>query len=144
MIKDIKTMELKLERTIPASPAEVYDAWLDPQNPGSAWHDVDKLILQPKIDGLFYRMHLRDGEELPHFGRFTALEKPKRIVHTWMSWFTHGLETTVTVTFDPKGRDTLLTLRHAGLPDDERGRAHHGGWTHYLGRLLERFEKVRS
>jgi uncharacterized protein YndB with AHSA1/START domain len=33
------TMDITLNRTIPASPAEVYDAWLDTENPGTPWHN---------------------------------------------------------------------------------------------------------
>jgi uncharacterized protein YndB with AHSA1/START domain len=30
-----RTIEIKVERTIPAPPREVFDAWLDPQIPGN-------------------------------------------------------------------------------------------------------------
>lgn len=142
MMPTMKKMEITLERTIPATPAEVYDAWLDPENPVSPWNGIDRLILDLKVDGLFYRMHLGDkGEELPHFGRFTALERPRRIEHTWMSPFTRGLESVVAVTLAPRGENTLLTLRHTGLPDDDLGRLHVAGWTHYLDRFLVRREE---
>jgi uncharacterized protein YndB with AHSA1/START domain len=141
MTRKPKTIAIKLQRTIPASPSEVYDAWLDPENPGSPWHEVDMLILDPKVDGLFYRMHLDgEGEPLPHFGRFTTLERPRKVQHTWMSMHTRGLESVVTLTLEPKGEDTLLTLHHAGLPDDELGRVHEGGWAYYLDGLLESFD----
>jgi hypothetical protein len=39
MGKSTKTIELKLERTIPASSSEVYDAWLNPKIPESAYSD---------------------------------------------------------------------------------------------------------
>ena len=35
VIPDVKTMEMTVRRTIPASPAEVYDAWLEPKHPGT-------------------------------------------------------------------------------------------------------------
>ena len=43
-----------MNRTIPASPAEVYDAWLDPATPGIPWDrsDCEKVLLDPKIDGM--------------------------------------------------------------------------------------------
>jgi hypothetical protein len=34
--------------------SEVYDGWLNPKIPGTPWHEADKLILNPKVDGLFY------------------------------------------------------------------------------------------
>ncbi|MBI3396543.1 MAG: SRPBCC domain-containing protein, partial [Spirochaetia bacterium] len=84
--------------------------------------------------------HISDkGEELPHFGRFAVLERGSKIQQTWMSRHTRGLESLVTVTLKKKGDDTLLTLVHANLPDDEFGKAHDGGWKHYLGIFEKRF-----
>ena len=51
MKKSTKTIELKFERTIPASPSEVYDAWLNPKIPGNPWNIADKLT--PKYMGSF-------------------------------------------------------------------------------------------
>src|ERR1043165_7345533 len=102
---NMKTLEVNLERVIEASPSEVFAAWLDPNHPGSPWHDVDRLIFQPGTHGLFYRMHIaKQGAaagqmELPHFGRFLVLEPGHRIQHTWMSQHTRGIETLVTVDF---------------------------------------------
>jgi hypothetical protein len=46
-----KTLEIKVERTIPAPASEVFDAWLDPTIPGTPWHENDKLIVNPKETG---------------------------------------------------------------------------------------------
>ena len=128
----IKTIDIKLNRAIPAKPAEVFDAWLDPNHTASPWHGMKRAIVQPKKDGLFYRMHLSDdtdGEqfELAHYGRFIVVDRPKRIQHTWVSQHTRGLETVVTVDLKPQGQATMLTLRHEGVPDDEMGRMHEMG-----------------
>ena len=112
MTKSIQTLEFKFERTIPASPGEVYDAWLNPAVPGNPWHESDKLILNPVVDGLFYWLIRGNG----HYGRFTETERPHRLQHTWMSKSTLGIESTVTVTFEKKGGETLMTLVHSGLP----------------------------
>ncbi len=133
MNAQMKTFDINLTRTIPASPAEVYDAWMDPANPGSIWHGVQRLTVEPKVDGLFYLVHrVKSGQEYPHFGRFLVLDRAHKLEHTWMSEFTLGQETTVTVTFEPKGRDTLVTLQHLDLPDDKGGRGHEGGWNYFL------------
>jgi uncharacterized protein YndB with AHSA1/START domain len=101
------------------------------------------LIFDPSVDGLFYRMHVSDGQELPHCGRFTVLDRPRKIQHTWMSQHTRGLESLVTLTFEAKGEDTVLTLHHTNLPDDELARRHERGWEHYLGLLVEGFPQTR-
>jgi len=131
---NIKTMSVKVERTIEASPAEVFDAWLDPNFKGSPWNGVVKLILQPVVDGLFYRMHLseRGDYELAHYGRFLVVERPRRIQHTWISQHTRGLESTVVIDFEERTNGTLIKLVHENLPDDEKGRMHEQGWLHCL------------
>lgn len=151
----MRTMELTLTRTIPAPPAEVFDAWMDPKHPGNPWNDATKLIHDGRVDGLFYFLHvsvagtqharaqhdanlgLGTGEHRPSYGRFMAIERPGRVRFAWMSAFTRGLESVVTVSFDRKGNETLLTLNHANLPDDEMGRVHEGGWNLCLDRFLE-------
>jgi uncharacterized protein YndB with AHSA1/START domain len=132
------TLELKFTRTIPATPAEVFGAWLDPKHPGNPWTGAKKVILDARVDGLFFFATAKDPS-WPHYGRFVEIERNRRLRYTWMSAFTRGLESTVTVTFDKQGDDTLLTLTHAGLPDDEHGRVHEGGWNGCLGLFLEQF-----
>lgn len=135
MNKAKQTIEVKVERTIPASAAEVFDAWLDPKIPGNPWNMADKLILNPQADGLFYW----GIQGTPHYGRFTEVKRPGRIRHTWMSPNTAGLESTVTVTFKKQGKDTLMTLVHSGLPNTDGGRSHDKGWNYFLGIFPEQF-----
>jgi uncharacterized protein YndB with AHSA1/START domain len=139
MSSDIETMELTITRTIPATPAEVYAAWLDPANPGSVWHGAGELIIEHEVDGLFYLAHrLKNGTLVPHYGRFIVLDPGHRLQHTWVSPFTRGLESTVTVSFEPKGADTLVKLHHANLPDDDGGRGHQGGWNYFLDNFFKK------
>ena len=130
-----KVLEFKFERTIPAPPGEVFDAWLNPKIPGNPWNAAEKFILQPKVDGLFY-WTLKGTS---HYGRFTECERPSRIQHTWMSPSTLGEESMVTVTFKKQGDDTLLTLVHSELPDHEMARGHERGWNYFLGIFREQF-----
>jgi uncharacterized protein YndB with AHSA1/START domain len=136
-----KTMELNFTRTIPATPAEVYGAWLDTKHPGNPWSDAKKVILDGRVDGLFYFLTGKGekGEGYPHFGRFIAVERNRRLQYAWMSPFTLGRESVVTVTFEKKGDETLLTLNHANLPDDDMGRAHDEGWKQCIGVFADQF-----
>ena len=80
-MNDAKTIEVTIERTIPALPRDVFDAWLNPKIPGTPWNMADKLLLNPTVDGFFYWAI----KGTPHYGRFTAVERAARIQHTWMS-----------------------------------------------------------
>jgi uncharacterized protein YndB with AHSA1/START domain len=134
-----KQTELTLTRLIPASAGEVYDAWLDARSPGGPWFGCKRVILDAKVDGLFYHCVSHEGREWAHYGRFVALERPRRIEHTWVSEGTRGLESVLTVTFEPDGNQTRVTLRHTGVPDDDFGRQHGEGWNYVLGAIEERF-----
>jgi uncharacterized protein YndB with AHSA1/START domain len=137
---DIKTMAITLEKIIPAPVADVYEAWLDKNCPGSPWHGVEKSIVDARLDGMCYRTHISgEGYELAHYGRFTALVPHERIQFTWVSQHTRGLESLVTVSFAERGAQTLLTIHHENLPDDEKGRLHVPGWTYYLEGLESNF-----
>jgi uncharacterized protein YndB with AHSA1/START domain len=139
-MKETKTIEVKVERTIAASQAEVFDGWLNPKVPGNPWHTADKLLLNPTVDGFFYW----NFQGTPHYGRFTEIKRPAQIQHTWMSPNTAGLESHVTVTFTSKGKDTLMTLVHSGLPDTDGGRSHDKGWNYFLGMFREPFGAVAT
>ena len=128
MKKSAKTIEIKVERTILAPLDEVFDGWLNPKIPGNPWNAAEKFILDPKVDGLFF-WTLNDTS---HYGRFTEVERPARIQHTWVSPNTLGEESIVTLTFQKKGEDTLMTLVHSGIPDTDAGRGHEKGWNYFL------------
>jgi uncharacterized protein YndB with AHSA1/START domain len=136
------TFDFTVSRTIRASAQEVFDAWLDRKSPGGIWFGVERAIVNPVVDGLFYHVVKHEGRQWPHYGRFIRLDRGRTIELTWMSEATHGLETVVTITFTPGPDGTEVKLRHANVPDDKMGRGHQEGWTSYLKALAERFEKV--
>ena len=129
------SLEFKFERTIPAAPNEVFDAWLDPKIPGNPWNAAEKFVLDPKVDGLFY-WSLKGAS---HYGRFIEIERWSRIQHTWVSPNTLGEESTVTVTFKKHGDYTLMTLVHSDLPEHELARGHEKGWNYFLEIFREQF-----
>jgi uncharacterized protein YndB with AHSA1/START domain len=137
-----KTLTLDLTRVIPAAPAKVYAAWMDPKQRCNPWNHGKKVIFNPKRDGLFYVLMPNNGG-VPHFGRFLSLVRGRQVKHTWMSPFTRGVETEVTVSFKKQGDGTLLTLRHAGLSNDDFGRAHNDGWGYFLDEVAKRFKAKR-
>jgi uncharacterized protein YndB with AHSA1/START domain len=133
-----KTLEFKFERTIPAPLAEVFDGWLDPKVPGNPWNMAEKLLLDPKVDGFFY--WLIKGNS--HYGRFTEMQRPHRMQHTWMSRSTAGEETMVTLTFKQQGENTMMTLVHTGIPDTDAGKGHEKGWNYFLDLFPKHFASV--
>lgn len=133
-------MDINLKRTVNATPDQVFQVWLDPQSPGGPWFGAERVILNPVHDGLFYHSVRHQGRSWAHYGRFTRLEKPRVIEHTWMSEATQGRETLLTVTLEPRAHGTEVTLRHTGVPDGDLGRSHQEGWTHSLDLVAKQFE----
>jgi uncharacterized protein YndB with AHSA1/START domain len=149
-MEPIKTTEVTVSRTIAATPAQVYAVWLDPTSPGSPWFGTARAIVNAAVDGLFYHSVEHAGRAWAHYGRFIALDHPRRIQHTWMSEATRGLESVVTVTLEAAGAGaseqvplgcTAVTLHHANIPDDPMGRQHVEGWGFVLSAIADRFAR---
>jgi uncharacterized protein YndB with AHSA1/START domain len=137
-------IDLTVSRTIPAPAEKVFDVWMDPSSPGGPWFGADRVILNPVVDGLFYLAVKHEGRTWPHYGRFIAIERPQKVVYTWVSEGTQGVESVITVTFEPRGDQTEVTLHHSGVPDDEMGRRHKEGWTWVLSMLAESLASRQS
>jgi uncharacterized protein YndB with AHSA1/START domain len=141
---------LEFSRQIPASPDEVFDVWIDPTCPGGPWfspqneQQQSKTILDAKVDGLFYHCVMAGGQSWVHYGRFTQLERGKLAEHTWVCEATKGRESIVTTTFEARDGGTFVKLVHAGVPDDDEGRAQGNGWTWILGALADAMAKRRA
>lgn len=131
--------EITVSRTIPAPPQDVFDVWMDPKSPGGPWFGAERVILNAIVDGLFYFAMQHEGHTWPHYGRFLRIERPHQVEYTWVSEATKGCESVVAVTFEPRGSETEVTLRHSGVPDDEMGRQHRDGWAWILSMLGQRF-----
>lgn len=135
----MKTTEIVVTRTIPATAQEIFDLWIDPKSPGGPWYGAKQVILNPVVDGLFYHAVDYEGRTWPHYGRFMRLERPNLLEHTWVSEATKGLESIVSLSLEPDGDVTHVIIRHSGVPDDELGRQHEQGWTWMLDQLADRF-----
>jgi len=140
----MKLTDITVARTIPASIEKVFDTWMNPNSPGGPWFGAERVICNPQVDGLFYIAVKNEGRIWPHYGRFIEIDRPRRVEYTWVSEATQGVESIVTVTLEPKADATEVTLRHAGVPDDEMGLRHQQGWTWILSMLADALAARRS
>jgi uncharacterized protein YndB with AHSA1/START domain len=76
-------------------------------------------------------MKLPDGNQPEVSGVYRAIEKNKRLVFTW-AWKqedgSRGHETEVTVTFEPVGKHTKLTLVQTLFAEEVHRDNHSKGW----------------
>lgn len=87
-------IEAKVTHHFAASPERVYDAMTDPDQvrlwqqawllEGHASGGITRCEIDPHVGGKFVYAGTRDGEETGAWGTFLALERPTKIVHTWI------------------------------------------------------------
>lgn len=123
-----------------ASPEEVFDAWTDPESlaiwmcPGSVQRSV--VDVDPRVGGRFRIVMKGPDCDHEHTGEYLVLDRPHRLVFTWISAETHGRATTVSVEIRAHGAGrTELTLIHEGLPDETAADRHRHGWGDILEKL---------
>lgn len=137
-----------LDRTIHASPEDVFDAWTNPEHvrrwacPEGA--TIDDAEVDLRVGGRFHiRMRGPEGETYTAFGTYRDVQPPRRLVYTW-DWEEkeHQVgETLVEVEFKGQGDGrTRVVLTHSGFPSREAADGHEQGWASCwdkLSKLLE-------
>jgi uncharacterized protein YndB with AHSA1/START domain len=127
-----------LTTTIPATAQEIYDAWLDS-------------LAHSEMTGSEASMSDEVGAEVSAWdgyitGRNLELVPGERIVQSWRTTeFTdeHG-DSIVTLTLEDADGETLLTLVHSDVPDDQTN-YEEGGWQgHYFDPMREYFADRRG
>lgn len=132
MVETEQKGAIEKEVRIAARPETVFQFFVDPEKM-LRWKGVEA-TLEPRPGGI-YRVDM-NGSNIA-VGEYVEVSPPNRVVFTW-GWEDTDLppgSTTVEVTLTPDGNDTVVRLRHLGLPEDQR-QAHLDGWKHFLERLV--------
>jgi uncharacterized protein YndB with AHSA1/START domain len=106
------------------APAErVYNTWLDPaqvrlwmaaalRSLGLAG-DIQRIEIDARVGGKFFFSDLRDGTEARHWGTYMELDRPRKIVFTWIvDESEEANPSVVTLTIRPEGDGCLATIVH--------------------------------
>ncbi len=139
---------VRLQRTLPATPEEVFDAWTSPEvlarwwGPSPTWSspgcEVDLRV------GGRYRLRVTDddGRVYAVGGEYREVDRPHRLVYTWCWEGANGPDpghvSVVTVEFlgDPDG--TTVVLEHRQLASEDSRSAHAAGWIGALDNLAKK------
>jgi uncharacterized protein YndB with AHSA1/START domain len=127
---------IELERRIAAPPETVFAYFTDPER-YRLWHGV-QAELDPRPGGLF-RVTMTNRSRQVARGEYVEVDPPHRVVFTWGFEGIDALPpgtSTVEVVLVPDGDDTILHLRHSGLPTEDLCQFHAWGWGFTLERLL--------
>jgi uncharacterized protein YndB with AHSA1/START domain len=126
-----------VRRMIAAPPEMLFDAWLDAEALGTWMRPTGirhtRAKTDPRVGGSYEITMQGDEKTYPHHGVYQVIDRPRRLVFTWLSHATAGA-TLVTVDFLPLGERTEVVVTHEQLPDGAR-ESHTTGWTSGLERL---------
>jgi uncharacterized protein YndB with AHSA1/START domain len=131
--------KLTIRRVIDAPREEVFAAWLDPESirqwmcPGDV--TSTEAQLDPRVGGRFrILMHAPQGD-YDHTGEYTIIDRPSKLVFTWISKGTDHQSTLVTVELFDRGGRTELVLTHNRFPRKEAVEQHRRGWGSAVDKL---------
>jgi uncharacterized protein YndB with AHSA1/START domain len=70
-------------------------------------------------------------------GTYVQVDRPRKLVFTWIGPLTNNVNTLVTVELNPCGDETDLVLTHERLPTPAICEGHTRGWRNILDHLAD-------
>ena len=152
----IRNLSLQLNRHIPATASQVFEAWTNPEllkawiAPGNMTVPAVSRDLRP---GGAYRIEMK-GTVAAHNGEaplskedpvvvaqgvYTWLVPSRQLSYTWSGSWDPSEESHVTVSLFEEEAGTTVTLDHIGFHSDQSLQVHHSGWQSSLTKLRELF-----
>jgi uncharacterized protein YndB with AHSA1/START domain len=135
-----QSLRAMAEVYVEAPPTRVFDAWCHAPTAAKFLCVGDPTLGEAQIDarvggGLFVIMS--DGAtRILHRGEFLVVDRPHRLVFTWISQPTGLRLTVVAVDFTAERGGTRVRLTHEGFADADAAGSHAGGWSTILGSLV--------
>jgi len=123
---------IKMSTTVPASPKQVYEAWLDAKEHSA--FTGEKATGSAKVGGKFTAF----GDYIE--GKNLELKPHKLIVQAWRtSEFPAGTDDSkLELWFEEVKGGTKLTLAHSNIPDGQSAR-YKDGWKEYYFEPLKKY-----
>lgn len=142
MTSDSGRLTLHLERVLRASPEEVFDACVDPAKLAEWWGPDGFTSPSIELDvreGGRYRITMQPpgGEAFHLRGEFRAIDRPRRLVYTfvWEEPDPDDRETVVTLSFLDHSEGATVVLEQGPFKTEARHALHDAGWTDCFERL---------
>ena len=133
---------LTFKRRLNAAPEKVYAAWTDPQKlirwfgRVDAKPDTVRAEVDPRVGGRYrVNFNIESGEYFEVGGIYREVVPNQRLVFSWAWHSTPERESLVTLSLQPDGDGTLLTLHHEQLFDEAARDGHESGWIGTLDKL---------
>ena len=136
---------LTIERVFKAPPALLFKVWTDPAHMAN-WMGCGHMTSieasnDLRVGGAFrIDMTLEGGAAHVISGTYHEIDERRRLVFSW-SWRGEGGfagdDTLVTLTFEPEGEATRMTLHHALFENRDDRDSHNEGWSASVERMAE-------
>jgi uncharacterized protein YndB with AHSA1/START domain len=140
------SVTVRVTHRFSASPERVFDAWLDPGKAGkwlfaAASGQMVRVEIDARVGGSFTFVDRRDSEDIAHTGEYLEMDRPRRLVFTFVVPKFSLVSTRVTIDIVPLGDGCELTLTHEGVLPDYASRTE-SGWGGILGGLAATLTQV--
>lgn len=133
-------LTVNVKKIIHAPIEKVFDAWLNPKMlslfmmpmPGMPESDIENDVRE----GGCFKITMHAGnDELPHTGKYLEINRPNKLVFTWVSHCSVD-NSIVTLNFTIiDGNKTNISLSHVKFIDEKTRSDHEGGWRNILDKL---------
>jgi uncharacterized protein YndB with AHSA1/START domain len=133
---------VRLRRRMRAEVEQVFDLWTKPDlmvrwmSPFPGVVDC-KATCDPRPGGAFSLVMASGDARREVSGTYVEVDRPRRLVFTWVGPLTNNVTTLVTVELNPLGDETDLVVTHERLPTTAIVEGHTRGWGHILDHLAE-------
>ncbi len=133
---------VQIRRRVSARPEQIFDLWTKPDLmarwmspfPGA----VDcKASCDLRPGGAFSLVMRSAGSSREVSGTYVQIDRPRKLVFTWIGPLTNNMNTLVTVELTARGDETDLVLTHERLPTSAIVEGHTKGWGNILDHLAE-------
>jgi uncharacterized protein YndB with AHSA1/START domain len=139
---DSTAPSVQIRRRVKAAAEQIFDLWTKPDLmvrwmspfPGA----VDcKASCDLRPGGAFSLVMSSGDSSREVTGTYVQIDRPRKLVFTWIGPLTNNVNTLVTLELIPRGDETDLVLTHERLPTPAIHEGHTRGWGHILDHLAD-------
>jgi uncharacterized protein YndB with AHSA1/START domain len=137
---------VQIRRRMRAPAEQIFDLWTKPDlmvrwmSPFPGTVDC-KASCDLRPGGTFSLVMLSKEASREVSGTYVEIDRPRKLVFTWIGPLTNNVNTLVTVELNPLGDETDLVLTHERLPTSAIVEGHTSGWGHILDHLADAVAK---
>ena len=147
---DRQNDEVVAELEIAAPPERVFQALVDPAQVVKWWgqkgvYRCTKFEADVRVGGKWRSFGIDGrGQNFEVYGTYLEIERPRRLVTTWVATWTGDVQTSVRWELQPIAKGTLVRIRHRGLAAHPQLAQSYRGWPRMLGWLQALIERGQT